>query len=371
MSAARAIQTLKSTYKFLQTPIIVSAPMRVFAGPDLAVATSRAGGLGFIGPGLRPTDLDSKLEKVRTLLAHTPITDNSSGSTNATSTPSLTNETLPIGVGFQLFDGDLNVAADMVRKYKPAASWLFVPTTGQRELDEWSARLREASPSTKIWIQVGSVAEAVAAAKSAHAPDVLVLQGIDAGGHGLRKGAGVVSLLPEVADALEEIGAAHIPLLAAGGIADGRGIATVLGSGVAAGAVMGTRFLASREADIKAAYQSDVLRVSDGGQSTLRTDLFDRLQGRDDWPARYDGRAIINASVRDDLAGVAFKDNKDTFEAQQREGTLGWGEQGRMTAYVGSAVGLVKSVDGAGEIVERARKDAKDALRQAVRGLEE
>ncbi|KAJ9607380.1 hypothetical protein H2200_008453 [Cladophialophora chaetospira] len=363
MPSSHAIQALKATYKFLKTPIIVSAPMRVFAGPELAVATSRAGGLGFIGPGVKPTDLDLKLEKARNLLDQNPISYNTK-----TSQPSFSH-TLPIGVGFQLFDGDLKVAASAVRKHKPAAAWLFVPATGQAEVDEWTSRLREASPSTKIWLQVGSVAEAIAAAKSRHAPDVLVIQGIDAGGHGLRKGAGVVSLLPEVSDALKEIGS-NIPLFGAGGIADGRGVAAVLGTGVAAGAVIGTRFLASTEAEIKTGYQEDVLRVSDGGQSTVRTDLFDRLQERHDWPERYDGRAIINASVKDDLANVDFQENKRVFQSQQKDGTLGWGEDGRMTAYVGSAVGLVRNVEQAQVIVERAREDAKQALQEAVAGLD-
>jgi nitronate monooxygenase len=360
MSGPTAIRTLQSTYKFLKTPIIVSAPMRVFAGPDLAVATSRAGGFGFIGPGVKPADLDSKLEKVRALLDHKPIPDSQSSFA----------QTLPIGVGFQLFDGDINVATAAVRKHKPAAAWLFVPKTGQMELDEWSARLREASPSTRIWIQVGSVAEAVAAAQSLHSPDALVIQGVDAGGHGLRRGAGVVSLLPEVADALRDIGKEAIPLFGAGGIADGRGVAAVLGTGVAAGVVMGTRFLASNEAEIKPGYQNDVLRVSDGGQNTVRTDLFDRLQGRDDWPARYDGRAIINASVRDDLSGLDFQKSKAIFQAQQKDGTLGWGDDGRMTAYVGSAVGIIKGVESAKDIVESARRGAREALRHAAEGLD-
>ncbi|OAP59118.1 hypothetical protein AYL99_06416 [Fonsecaea erecta] len=364
MGAPRAVQHLKATYTFLKTPIIISAPMRVFAGPDLAVATSRAGGLGFIGPGLRPTDLDSKLQRARSLLDQNSIAAHSSTSLNA---PDL--DYLPIGVGFQLFDGDLDVAAATVHKHKPVAAWLFVPASGQSELDQWTLRIRKESPSTKIWIQIGSVAEAVAAAKSKQAPDVLVVQGIDAGGHGLRRGAGVVSLLPEVADALHELGS-DIPLIGAGGIADGRGVAAVLATGVAAGAVMGTRFLASNEAEIKKGYQEDVVRVSDGGQSTIRTDLFDRLQGRDDWPPRYDGRAIINGSVKDDLAGMDFQQNKQIFEEQMANGSIGWGEDGRMTAYVGSAVGLVRSIDSAQEIVARSRAEARQALRQALDGLE-
>ena len=122
--------------------------------------------------------------------------------------------------------------------------------------------MRAASPRSKIWIQVGSVAAAVAVASSAHPPDVLVIQGLDAGGHGLARGAGIISLLPEVADALSAIGkpASDIPLIAAGGIADGRGAASALALG-AAGVVMGTAFLGSSEIDLPdARYQAAVLR---------------------------------------------------------------------------------------------------------------
>lgn len=100
MPSLRAIQQLKTAYPFLKTPVIVSAPMRVFAGPEMAAATSCAGGLGFIGPGVRPTDLAPKLEKARALLHQAPVTYNPRHPT-----PPL-EESLPVGVGFQLFDGD-------------------------------------------------------------------------------------------------------------------------------------------------------------------------------------------------------------------------------------------------------------------------
>lgn len=356
MAAARSLQRLKAQYPHLKAPVIVSAPMRVFAGPDLAVATSRAGGLGFIGPGVRPTDLEPKLEKARNLLKQAPVPQPPHSSS------------LPIGVGFQLFDGDLEVAAAAVRKYKPAAAWLFVPADGQSDVDRWASRLRRESEHTQIWLQIGSVSEAVEAATSQHAPDVLVLQGIDAGGHGLKKGAGVISLLPEVSDRLQQMGK-DIPLIAAGGIADGRGVAAVLATGAAAAAVMGTRFLASREAEIKKGYQDDVLRVMDGGQTTVRTTLFDRLVGRDDWPEAYDGRAIVNASVRDADAGLDLATNKHQYQELLQSGANGWGDDGRLTAYVGSAVGLVNSIDSAEDIIEKARDQARATLREAARSL--
>lgn len=360
MTATRHLQLLKAAYPFLKAPVIISAPMRVFAGPELAVATYRAGGLGFIGPGVRSSDLEPKLEKARELLKEASFAQSSA------TEPGLNH--LPIGVGFQLFEEGLEDAVANVQKYRPVAAWLFVPAQGQPDVDRWTSRIRRASSSTQIWLQVGSVSEAMEAAKSQHAPDVLVLQGIDAGGHGLKKGAGVISLLPEVADSLHEIGK-DIPLVGAGGIADGRGVAAVLATGVAVGAVMGTRFLASKEAEIKRGYQDDVLRVADGGQNTVRTTLFDRLQGRDDWPDQYDGRAIVNASVRDDQAGMDLHMNKQKFDEFLHSASNGWGEHGRLTAYVGNAVGLVRDVGSAHEIVENARSQARATLKEAVSGL--
>lgn len=364
MTTRNFIRELKQWHPHLKTPFIVSAPMRVFAGPKLAVAVTRAGGLGFIGPGAQPKDLEPKLAEVRKLLNETPLQ-----TVNGPNSASIADH-LPIGVGFQLFDGDLEVAAAAIRAYRPAAAWLFVPAAGkgQQDLDRWASRIRQESDATKIWIQVGSVTDAVAAATSKHRPDVLVMQGTDAGGHGLKKGAGVLSLIPETSDALRKAGAS-IPLVGAGGIADGRGVAAVLATNESVGAVMGTRFLASEEAEIKTDYQNDVLRVVDGGQNTVRTTLFDKLTGRDDWPEEYDGRAIINASVRDDEAGLDLATNKKRFQEAMQSGKPGWGADGRLTPYVGSSVGLIDRVVSAKDIVENAQNLARSALREAASGL--
>src|SRR5437763_15157517 len=131
---------------------------------------------------------------------------------------------------------------------KPCAVWFFAPHESSN-LTIWTKRMREATDNrTKIWIQVGSVAEALEIAETCN-PDVLVIQGADAGGHGLVRNAGLISLLPECADALQDAGYGKIPLIAAGGIADSRGVvaASILG---ASGACLGTSFLASHEAEI-------------------------------------------------------------------------------------------------------------------------
>ncbi|MCJ1262067.1 hypothetical protein MMC22_001936 [Lobaria immixta] len=126
------------------------------------------------------------------------------------------------------------------------------------------------------------MSDALEAAKSCN-PDVLVMQGTDAGGHGLARGAGIITLLPEIADALNEANLGNTSLVVAGGIVEGRGAAACLAIGVTG---------------------VDVLRRTDGGISTVRTVVYDTLRGTTDWPERYDARSIINASYLDIQDGV-------------------------------------------------------------------
>ena len=208
---------------------------------------------------------------------------------------------------------------------------------------------------------------AVASPEREKRADVLVLQGSDAGGHGLKKGAGVVSLVPEVIQRLREMGRGDVPVLGAGGIADGRGVAGVLGMG-AAGAVMGTRFLAAKEADVGQGYRDDIIGTNDGGQSTTRTTLFDRMVGRFDWPEDFDGRAIVNMSVVESVTGeIGEQEIKERFdESGEKEKMEGLGVHGRTTRYVGTGVGLVRNVNGAADIVRNMRSAAKECLRLAL-----
>jgi nitronate monooxygenase len=360
---ASSIKALKTIYPWITPPLIVGAPMRVFSGPALATAVSSSGGIGFLGPGKKPEELEGTLAATRKLLLQR-ISSPSHAASSTLSSLDLA-EKLPIGVGFQLFDGNLALATAAVAKYRPIAAWLFVPgENGVADLERWSRGLRDASPGTQIWIQVGSVRDAMEAAQLKEAPDVLVLQGNDAGGHGLAKGAGVVSLLPEVKDELEARGL-DIPLMAAGGIADGRGIAAALALG-ATGTVMGTRFLASEEANIADGYRNEVVHTRDGGQSTVRTTIFDSLAGRTDWPRHYDGRSIINRSVEDDDAGISMEENRRKFEEALKMGDQGWGPDGRLTTYAGTAVGLIHEVAPAERIIKESRAMALASLGMAL-----
>lgn len=276
-----------------------------------------------------------------------------------------TNGTLPVGVGFINWGADLAAALPLIAQYKPTAVWFFAPSSVS-ELAEWTKKYRDASPETKVWVQIGSVQEALNVVREVR-PDVLVVQGTDAGGHGLAQGAGLIPLLPEVADAV----AAQIPdeeaqplLIAAGGIADARGTSAALMLG-AHGVVMGTRFLASDEAVIAKGYQDEVLRASDGGQTTVRTKVWDNARGTKGWAATHNGRGIINKTYTDAQRGMADDENKKLYETDLQKGDQGWGVQARLCTYAGSAVGLVKELKAAGDIVTEVREGARKLVEGA------
>lgn len=345
-------RTLKEDYPWAASPLISSAPMRLIATSPLALAVSRAQGLGFLGLGTDTSSFSELYEQCSSSLESSPISDVPQG-------------VLPIGVGFICWGANLSSALSVIQSatLKPAAAWLFAPQD-PKDLLEWTDGIRLASNSkTKIWIQVGTVQMALDVARSCK-PDILVIQGADAGGHGLAQSSSIVSLLPECADALEREGLGDIPLLAAGGIVDGRGAAAALTLG-ASGISMGTRFLACPEAVITDGYRNAVINAKDGGVTTARTTVYDRLRGTHGWPETYNGRGILNQSFRDHQNGMNEDENKKLYEEATKLGDKGWGDGGRMCTYAGTSVGLIHKIVPAKEIVREVLSDCRAHLQRA------
>ncbi|KAJ5514263.1 Aldolase-type TIM barrel [Penicillium fimorum] len=341
--------SLLSRYPWVSSPFVVSAPMKVMSGPALAVAVSRAGGLGFIGPGAKTQDTSDDLEKASSLIRQGPST---------VPTPS---STLPVGIGYQLWADDINVAVDAIKKYKPCAAWLYAPRQGPKEYDDWSSKIRQASPGTQIWIQIGTVKEAKELLRNLELPDVVVVQGAESGGHGRAKdGMGLMALFPEVTDAMA---GSQIPLFAAGGIADGRGVAAAMCLG-ASGVVMGTRFLAASEARISQGYQDEVVRAADGAVSTTRTLLYNQLRGTFGWPEEYSPRTILNKSFVEQQEGKSFEELKRLHDEAVKTGDKGWGPEGRLATYAGASIGLIHDVKDAEDIVHGIREDALERIQR-------
>jgi len=353
---------LATHYPWIKTPLIANGPMRLIALSRLAAEVSKGGGLGFIGSGFEQDNLDTLLENAQKLLSeHSPPLQTANG-------------TLPIGVGFLNFGADIKSALSSIERYKPAAVFLFAPERFD-DLVEWAYGIRKVTAgATKVWIQVCSVEEAISIIKSCK-PDVLVVQGTDAGGHGLNNGAGIISLLPEVNVEIEnlvkadELSPEQAPIIiAAGGIADGRGVAAALALG-AEGVCMGTRYLASDEAEIAIGYKDEILRASDGGQCTVRTGVYDQLRGITNWPQRYGGRGVVNQSYHDAISGIDPEENKRKYEDAAKAGDSGWGVNGRMTTYASTAVGLVKQIKPARVITEEVRREALTVLGRAAQAV--
>ena len=292
-------------------------------------------------------DLESKLEKVADLIKQSHFSADG---------------VLPVGVGFINWGADLDKSITAIQKYKPCAVWFFGAHDSSTDLVPWAQQIREVTAgTTKVWVQVCSVKEAVSVVETVR-PDVLVVQGSDAGGHGLAQSASIVSLVPEVVDALA---ADHrVPILASGGIVDARGVVAALALG-ASGVAMGTRFLASKEASVARGYQTELLRVSDGGRSTVRSTVYDRIRGISGWPARFDGRGIINQSYIDAVQGnMPDHENKCLYEEELKKGDHGWGPKGRLTTYAGTGVGLINHIPRAGDIVQNVLDDVQNVVKE-------
>ncbi|GAP88893.2 putative FMN-dependent 2-nitropropane dioxygenase [Rosellinia necatrix] len=362
-------------------PLVVSAPMAFVTTPELATEVVRADGLGFIQGGrtFKPgspdlAQLEAQLARARDLLSRAERR---------------TDDVLPVGVGFVLFSDCAAAhfaatAAPILARHRPAAVWLFAPDpdgppdTLRRIVESLRSSSTATTSSTatataaatpppppppplpppsplRIVIQVGTVAAARHAA--ALGADVIVAQGIDAGGHQFARGAGVVSLVPEVCDMLrEEFPDREIAVWAAGGIADGRGVAAALALGAEA-AVLGTRYMVAPESEAQDYKREALLSASDGATSTVKSQIHDHVQGNRTWPALYDGRALVHPSYTDHQAGVPIEENEARYKAAKEKGDVS-----RMVTWSGSAVGLVRSALPAAEITRNVREEAVAAI---------
>ncbi|CAG8455518.1 2729_t:CDS:2 [Acaulospora morrowiae] len=327
---------------------IVSGPMDFVTSVELATQVTLAGGLGFIPAGSETADkLDRDLAKAKQLL------NNSS-------------EILPIGVGFKNFvlhsqsskaggnEKCIPPPLETILSHKPAAVWFSFG-----DFHEYIPIVREMSPKTKIFSQVGTVETAIASANLG--VDVIVMQGNDSGGHGLVNNASVVTLVPEAIDALKDHKNGHIPVLAAGGIMDGRGLVAMLAFG-SSGVVMGTRFAASKESLSKPIAKEMFVNAHDGGVSTVRTSVFDKMKQPNLWPSQFDGRALRNKTLEE---GDVDPGDEEKIAERRRiySEAMKNGDYSRAVIYAGTGVGLIKEILSAKEIVETTIDEAKNIMK--------
>jgi len=326
------MHTRFSTAFGLTTPIAL-APMALAAGGALAAACANAGALGLLGGGYG--DLPWVQREHALALRLMP-------------------EAAPrLGCGFITWKLDEDASAlDWLldQPHTPAALMLSFG-----DPRPYAARL--AARGVPLICQIQQLAQLPTCLEAGAA--VIVAQGAEAGGHGMNSlnGRSSFSLVPEVADAL----AARAPdtlLLAAGGIADGRGLAAarVLG---ADGVLLGSRLWASAESLASAGAVNAALAAS--GDDTARSAVFDILR-RKNWPAPYDFRALRNGLHRQWEARVeALRAAPDAARAAYDAGVAA-ADFDRAHVTVGEAVGLMHDAPPAAELIARITREAQGLL---------
>ncbi len=300
---------------------IVSAPMAFAGGGALAAAVSRAGGLGLIGGGYGdPAWLEEQFRAA-------------AGAR--------------VGVGFITWS--LRTAPSLltgVLKHRPAAVMLSFGDP-RPFVDE----IRRAG--AKLVCQCQDM-EHVADAVDVRA-DVVVAQGSEAGGHGALRGT--LAFVPEVADFL----AANAPdtlLLAAGGIADGRGLAAALMLG-ADGALIGTRFWASTEALVKGPHHEAIVECN--GDGTVRTRVAD-IARQIPWPKGFTARIRRNAFTQRWHGREDELERNAAVEGPRYRKAFTEGDPDNTGVWFGEAAGLIRAVEPAAVLVERMASEAARRL---------
>ena len=303
---------------------IISAPMGYAAGGKLSAAVSEAGGLGLIGGGYGDAEW---LKREFAAAGNSRIGC-------GFITWSLKQQPHLLDIALVRAHGAMFLSFGDPAPFAPRIEQAGLPFICQIQT------LADASHA----IDVGA--------------DILVAQGGEAGGHGERRAT--FTLVPEVADLIAKR-APDVLLCAAGGVADGRGLAAALALGADV-VLVGTRFYASEEAlvhpNMKAA------TVAAGGDDTLRNKVVDIVRGFDIWPKRYDIRSLKSATTdrwfgkEDDLRAAVAAEGPRYADAAAK------GDAKTVSPIVGEAVGLIHNVAPAEAIVQDMVRQAEEILKR-------
>jgi nitronate monooxygenase len=302
---------------------ILSAPMGFVAGGKLAAAVTAAGGLGVIGGGYGDSDwLDREF----------------AAAANAR-----------VGCGFITWS--LAKQPELLARVLAHAPAVLMLSFGDPA--PFAQAIRAAG--SRLICQVQTIAHTRAALDCG--AEIIVAQGSEAGGHGATRAT--LTLVPEVADLLARESPTTL-LVAAGGIADGRGLAASLMLG-ADGVMLGSRLWASPECLVHPNHQRVALAA--GGDSTIRQTAADIARGFD-WPKEFSGRVLNTAFVSRWHGHEA--EHRAVAEAA-RPAYLAAVAEGRTEesgVFVGEAIGLMRDVSPVDEILTRVTREAEALLRE-------
>lgn len=308
---------------------ILSAPMALISGGRLAAAVSKAGGLGLVGGGYAGI-LGGEPDLAREL-AHV--------------------EGQRFGVGFITWA--LERAPRVLDEVLARSPQCVFLSFGDPK--PFADRIRQGGARLVCQVQtLRHVEQAIDAGA-----DAIVAQGAEAGGHGARRAT--LPFVPEVADFLARKAPATL-LLAAGGIADGRGLAAALMLG-ADGVVVGTRFMATEEALTPTAMADRLTAAS--GDDTIRTKVVDALRGLD-WPEEFSFRVLRNG-LTDRWAprGAEAAAARGSLAAAYAEARARM-DLDMVVIGAGEGVGLVRDRPSAARIVEEMAAGAQALLERGA-----
>ncbi|GGV85695.1 2-nitropropane dioxygenase [Streptomyces gelaticus] len=303
---------------------IALAPMGGSAGGALAAAVSHGGGLGLLGGGYGE----------RGWLARELPVVAASGR--------------PWGVGFLSWAVEID-AVEQALEYGPRAVMLSFG-----DPSPFVERIRAAGVA--LIVQVTDLEETRKAVDLG--ADVIVAQGTESGGHGARRGRATLPFVPVAVDL-----AAPVPVLAAGGIADGRGVAAALALG-AAGALLGTRFQATAESLVDPATAEAIVRGR--GQDTERSGVLDIARGSG-WAATNYTARTLGHSYLDRWRGREAELAADLEARRAYQDDVARGEVPPLPVWAGEGIDLVDDLPSAAGLVAALAAQAEDALTRAGR----
>ena len=313
------IDTALTSLLGIKHPILL-APMDVVSGARLAAAVSNAGGFGILGGGYGEK---AWLEQ---------------------QTASLATCKAPFGVGFITWS--LARRPELLDIALDAAPRAIMLSFG--DPSPFAPRIKSAGALLICQVQTEDMARQALDAGA----DILVAQGTEAGGHGASRTT--IDIVPAVVD----LAAGRVPVVAAGGIADGRGLAAMMMLG-ASGVLLGTRFYASIEADGAEEAKKRICAAASG--STVRSIIFD-LSRNNVWPAPFTGRCLVNDHARRWLGReVELMQNVAAIAADYAAAKAA-GNFDIAAVIAGEGVGLIHDIPPAAEIVDRIVIEAEQII---------
>ena len=313
------ISTQLTTRLDIQHPIL-SAPMDVIAGARLTAAVSAAGGFGILGGGYGDK---AWLEQETAKLAD--VAD-------------------PFGIGFITWSlAKQPELLDIALRARPRAIMLSFGDPAP-----FAPRVKASGALLICQVQDEAMARQALDAGA----DILIAQGTEAGGHGASRTT--LDVVPAIVDLV----AGRVPVAAAGGIGDGRGLAAMMMLG-ASGVLLGTRFYASVECDGAEEAKKRICAASNG--NSVRGIIFD-LSRNNVWPAPFTGRCLINDHARRWIGReVELMQNIKTVAAEYAAAKQA-GNFDIAAVIAGEAVGLIHDIPPAAEIVDRIVTEADQIL---------